>query len=152
MNRGSGSGSRRRRSRFVDLTTAAAGTPMQPRTSMTINPHDTCRRTTSATEAIVRTHRHGQGIPLEDMCRPGGGAGGLPAVMDAAQTSRATRRNECSGRSSGAPSSSCLTLMRPATPASSRTGRLQRRAAACPCGSARDRRQRALPHGGRRGT
>lgn len=120
---------------------------------MTINSQDSCRRITSPTGAIVRTNGHDQGIPLEDMHRPGGGADGLLAVMkDAAQTPRPTRHSKCSGRSSRAAWSSCLTLMRPATTDSTRnTGRLQRRAAARlarPCGPARDRRQKPYPTAG----
>jgi hypothetical protein len=120
---------------------------------MTINPQDTCRRITSPTGAIVRTYRHGQGIQLEDMYRPGGGADGL-AVKDAAQTSRATRHSECSGRSSCAAWSSCLTLMRPATTGSTRTGRLQRRLRLALRGRAdlRETVGRSSTHGGRRGT
>jgi hypothetical protein len=122
---------------------------------MTINPQDTGRRITSPTGAIVRTHRYGQGIPLEEMYQPGGVDGRLP-VKEAAQTSRATRHSECSGRSSCSAWSSCLTLVRPATTDSTRsTRRLQRWAAACPagpCGSARDRGQKLYPAAGRRGT
>ena len=90
-------------------------------------------------------------IPLEDMYRLGGGADGLLAVKDAAQTSRSTRHRECLGRSSCAAWSTCLNLMRPGTTGTSRTGRLQRRAAACPvgpCGSAPDRRQKPYPTAG----
>jgi hypothetical protein len=118
---------------------------------MTINPQDSCQRITSPTGAIGRTYRHGQGIPLGDMYRPGGGADGLLAVKGAAQTSRATGHSECSGRSSCAAWSSCLTLMRPATTDSTRSGRLQRQAAACPagpCGSARDRSRKLYPTAG----
>lgn len=120
---------------------------------MTINSQDSCRRITSPTGAIVRTHGHDQGIPLEDMYRPGGGADGLLAVMkDAAQMSRPTRHSKCSGRSSRAAWSSCLTLMRPATTDSTRsTGRRQPWAAARlagPCGSARDRGQKLYPAAG----
>jgi hypothetical protein len=122
---------------------------------MTIDSQDNCRRITSPTGAIVRTYGDGQGILLEDMYRPGGGADGLLAVMkDAAQTSRATRHSKSSGHSSCAAWSRRLTLMRPTTTDSTRTGRLQRRAAAClagPCGPARDRRQKLYPTAGRRG-
>jgi hypothetical protein len=119
---------------------------------MTIDPQDTCRRIIWPTAAIVRTHRHGQGmIPLEDMCRLGGGLDGLLAVKDVAQTSRSTRHRECSGRSSCAAWSTCQNLTRPGTTCTTRTGRLQRRPAACPvgpCGSARDRRQKPYPTAG----